>query len=159
MSSRLKTKGKGLMDEPKVDDLLEESKRKEQIKKERAEARLKKICLVCRKVAKEATIIEVCQHKFCKSCITRKITEERYITCPVCLEEIGCEDPILALRPDPTASTSSSRKKREVDVGISNNGNKSTAQRLAGGEEDSDYEGLVFVMVEKATGKKVYVQY
>ncbi|KAM3249160.1 putative E3 ubiquitin protein ligase DRIPH isoform X1 [Capsicum annuum] len=56
-------------------------------------------CGICNKLCKDVTIIEECCHRFCKKCITRKITEEKLKFCPECNLDLGAA-PLQKIRPD-----------------------------------------------------------
>ncbi|XP_038717594.1 E3 ubiquitin protein ligase DRIP2-like [Tripterygium wilfordii] len=56
-------------------------------------------CPLCNKLLREATMISVCLHTFCRKCIYEKLSDEEADCCPVCNIDIGCL-PVEKLRPD-----------------------------------------------------------
>ncbi|KAH0635016.1 hypothetical protein KY284_037802 [Solanum tuberosum] len=56
-------------------------------------------CGICKKLCKDVTIIEECCHRFCKKCITRKISKGKWNVCPECSMDLGVA-PLHKLRPD-----------------------------------------------------------
>ncbi|XP_057960367.1 E3 ubiquitin protein ligase DRIP2-like isoform X2 [Malania oleifera] len=56
-------------------------------------------CPLCNKLLKEATTISLCLHTFCRKCIYRKLSDEKWYCCPVCTLDLGCV-PVEKLRPD-----------------------------------------------------------
>ncbi|XP_059635943.1 E3 ubiquitin protein ligase DRIP2-like [Cornus florida] len=46
-------------------------------------------CVICNKIFKEATTINICLHTFCKNCIYQKFQEEESKCCPLCNKDLG----------------------------------------------------------------------
>ncbi|XP_075086464.1 E3 ubiquitin protein ligase DRIP2-like [Nicotiana tabacum] len=92
-------------------------------------------CGICKKLCKKVTIIEECCHRFCKKCITKKITEEKSHICPVCNLDLGCA-PLQKIRPDNQVQEIrdifSNRRKEYIERGIiEGNSKKGESKKVA----------------------------
>ncbi|KAM3326678.1 E3 ubiquitin protein ligase DRIP2 [Capsicum chacoense] len=118
----------------------------------RRQASIKNVltCGICNKLCKDVTIVEECCHRFCKKCITRKITEEKLKFCPECNLDLGAA-PLQKIRPDHHVQgirdIISAKRRELIESGLLENKSKKTEpKKLA--HEDIDINSSPNMLID-----------
>ncbi|KAK4357069.1 hypothetical protein RND71_022679 [Anisodus tanguticus] len=119
----------------------------------RRQASIKSVltCGICKKLCKKVTIIEECCHRFCKKCITKKITEEKSHVCPVCNLDLGVA-PLQKIRPDHQVQEIrdifSDKRREYIERGlIKDNSKKGETKKLAH-EDDNNNNNSANMLID-----------
>ncbi|XP_049406409.1 E3 ubiquitin protein ligase DRIP2-like [Solanum stenotomum] len=105
-------------------------------------------CRICKKLCKDVTIIEECCHRFCKKCITRKISKGKWNVCPECSMDLGVA-PLHKLRPDHQLQgirdIFSSKRRELIELGLIEKSKKNKSKKLAREDIDLNYSAEMLI--------------
>ncbi|XP_049347865.1 E3 ubiquitin protein ligase DRIP2-like [Solanum verrucosum] len=105
-------------------------------------------CEICKKLCKDVTIIEECCHRFCKKCITRRISKEKWNVCPECNMDLGVT-PLQKIRSDHQMQgirdIFSSKRRELIELGLIEKYKKDEPKKLAREDIDLNYSAEMLI--------------
>ncbi|KAG5630506.1 hypothetical protein H5410_002223 [Solanum commersonii] len=105
-------------------------------------------CEICKKLCKDVTIIEECCHRFCKKCITRRISKEKWNVCPECNMDLGIV-PLQKIRFDHQMQgirdIFSSKRRELIELGLIEKSKKDEPKKLPHEDIDLNYSAKMLI--------------